>query len=110
VTTTEGEPPPGGVVELLSTDSAEGCGYCRPTEEGWSRLTTCRPDRCVVLLGESHLRAAVRAFIVHYHEERLHQGLDNQLIAPATPVSGTGPLRCRARLGGLLKFYDREAA
>jgi len=64
----------------------------------------------MVLLGESHLRAAVRAFIVHYHQERPHQGLNNQLIAPATPVSGTGPIRCRERLGGLLKFYDREAA
>ena len=64
----------------------------------------------MVLLGEPHLRAAVRAFIDHYHEERPHQGLDNELIAPATTVIGAGPIRCRERLGGLLKFYDREAA
>ena len=64
----------------------------------------------MVLFGEAHLRAAVRSFIAHYHEERPHQGLNNELIAPATTVIGTGPITCRQRLGGLLKFYDREAA
>ena len=64
----------------------------------------------MVLLGEQHLRATVRAFMHHYHEERPHQGLGNELIAPKTTVIGTGQITCRERLGGLLKFYDREAA
>jgi transposase InsO family protein len=64
----------------------------------------------MVLLGERHLRAAVRAYVDHNHEERPHQGLGNELIAPATTVTGTGPNACRDRLGGLLKFYDRQAA
>ena len=64
----------------------------------------------IVLLGEPHLRAAVRAFMLHYHEERPHQGLGNELIAPRTTVIATGRITCRERLGGLLKFYDREAA
>ena len=64
----------------------------------------------MVLLGEGHLRAAVREFVHHYHEERPHQGLYNELIAPTTTVIGTGQLKCRERLGGLLKFYYREAA
>ena len=64
----------------------------------------------MVRLGESHLRAAVRALIDHYHEERPHQGLDNELIAPTTTEVGTGPITCRERHGGLLKFYYREAA
>ena len=64
----------------------------------------------MVLLGESNLRAAVHAFMLHYHEERPHQGLGNELIAPKTPVIGTGQIQCRERLGGLLKFYEREAA
>jgi integrase-like protein len=63
----------------------------------------------IVPLGEGHLRAAVRAFVQHYHEERPHQGLSNELIAPKTTSIGTGPVMCRARLGGVLKFYDREA-
>jgi transposase InsO family protein len=64
----------------------------------------------MVLLGEPHLRAAVRAFMDHYHEERPHQGLSNNLIAPKTTVIGTGPIECRERLGGLLRFYYRAAA
>jgi transposase InsO family protein len=64
----------------------------------------------IVPLGEGHLRAAVRAFVQHYHEERPHQGLGNELIAPKTTSIGTGAVTCRTRLGGVLKFYDREAA
>jgi transposase InsO family protein len=64
----------------------------------------------MVLLGEQHLHATVQAFMHHYHEERPHQGLGNELIAHTTSVIGTGPIGCRERLGGLLKFYYREAA
>ena len=64
----------------------------------------------IVPLGEGHLRAAVRAFVQHYHEERPHQGLGNELVAPKTRAIGIGQIKCRERLGGLLKFYDREAA
>jgi transposase InsO family protein len=64
----------------------------------------------LVLFGEGHLRKAVREFVHHYHEERPHQGLDNELIAPQTTVIGSGQMMCRERLGGLLKFYYREAA
>jgi transposase InsO family protein len=49
----------------------------------------------IVPLGEGHLRAAVREFVDHYHEERPHQGLGNELIAPQAKVIGTGPLRHR---------------
>ena len=61
-------------------------------------------------LGEGHLRAAIRAFVDHYHEERPHQGLRNALIAPKTTSVGRGPVRCRERLGGVLKYYYRAAA
>jgi len=46
-----------------------------------------------------------------YHEERNHQGLDNQLlIKKATIVDWPGPVRKRERVGGLLSYYFREAA
>jgi transposase InsO family protein len=64
----------------------------------------------MVLLGERHLQAAVREFVHHYHEERPHQGLANELITPKTPMIGAGQVKCRERIGGLLKFYYREAA
>jgi hypothetical protein len=46
----------------------------------------------------------------HYHEERPHHGLGNELIAPKTTLLGPGPVQCRERLAGVLRFYYREAA
>ena len=55
--------------------------------------------------------ASLRDFVEHYHRERPHQGLGNQLIEAAPQdMAGTGPVMCRERLGGTLKFYYREAA
>ena len=65
----------------------------------------------VIPLGEQHLRTILGEYLEHYHRERNHQGLDNQLITPqAANENGTGPVRCRERLGGMLHFYYREAA
>jgi putative transposase len=65
----------------------------------------------VVLLGERHLRAVVREYVAHYHTERNHQGLGNEIVEPVPVVqSTTGPVLRRQRLGGLLNYYDREAA
>ena len=36
----------------------------------------------LILFGETSLRTAVQSFVVHYHSERNHQGLDNRLIQP----------------------------
>jgi hypothetical protein len=64
----------------------------------------------LVPLGEGHLRTAVQEYIAHYHTERNHQGLDGRLIEPPANHSGAGPIDCRERLGGLLRFYHRQAA
>lgn len=46
-----------------------------------------------VLLGERHLRRAVRGFVKHYHLERNHQGLDSRLLtAPASPRNDHAPV------------------
>jgi transposase InsO family protein len=64
----------------------------------------------IVPLGVRHLRRAVAQFVEHYHFERNHQGLDNNLIVPqAQPVNDNAPIVCRERLGGLLKHYVRAA-
>ena len=65
----------------------------------------------VVPLGEAHLRRLVHEYVEHYHRERNHQGLDNQLLQrPPPPVSPDAGVQRRERLGGLLNFYHREAA
>jgi transposase InsO family protein len=71
-------------------------------------------DEClrrVIALGEKHLRSILAEYLEHYHRERNHQGLDNQLIDPVPANQNTrGPVRCRERLGGPLRFYYRDAA
>ncbi len=65
----------------------------------------------MILFGESALREAVFQFVEHYHQERNHQGLDNQIIRPEfAEFPQTGTIRSRRRLGGLLRYYYRDAA
>ena len=62
-------------------------------------------------LGEGHVRLLVGEHVDHYHRERNHQGLDNQLLQrPPPPESLAADVQRRERLGGLLNFYHREAA
>ncbi len=65
----------------------------------------------MILFGERSLRRAVQEFVTHYRFERNHQGLGNQLIFPEASVRDPrGPIECRRRLGGMLKYYHRPAA
>jgi hypothetical protein len=77
----------------------------------WNQ-TLSSPQR-LILFGGASLRKAIRDFVLHYHEERNHQGKGNQLLFPRTLLSNAAPhgkVRCQQRLGGLLKYYHREAA
>jgi putative transposase len=65
----------------------------------------------LIPIGQGMLRRALQAYVAHYHLERNHQGLGNELI---TPRSGSqrrdGPITRRPRLGGVLNYYERLAA
>lgn len=62
-------------------------------------------------LGEASLRKAIREFLEHYHAERPHQGIGNVIPFPNEELSrNTGEVKRKSRLGGLLKFYYRDAA
>ena len=65
----------------------------------------------LIFFGEGALRSSIRSYSDHYHAERNHQGLGNRLIEPG-PEVGTlaGQIECRQRLGGMLKYYYRQAA
>ena len=73
-------------------------------------IKSARLDR-MIFFGEDSLRRAVRDDVAHYHAERNHQGLGNAIIAPVPcPTRTTGRVSCRERLGGMLRYYHREAA
>ena len=65
----------------------------------------------MIFFGEDSLRSAINEFVAYYHHERNHQGLGNRLIAPREEIGPTdGSVACRERLGGLLRYYHRDAA
>ena len=88
----------------------------------------------LILFGERSLRYALHEYVTHYHQERPHQGKGNVVLMPSLskgiewkPHEGSpltmphgrgragslrGPLsiKCCERLGGLLKYYYRNAA
>ena len=63
----------------------------------------------LIPLGERHFRRALADFVVHYHRERNHQGLGNQLIDGMEVQPQNGRVRRRQRVGGLLSYYYRAA-
>jgi hypothetical protein len=65
----------------------------------------------MIFFGEKSLRGALKEFTEHYHTERNHQGLDNNIIDFQGEIDSTGgPVQCRERLGGMLRYYYRDAA
>jgi putative transposase len=80
--------------------------------ERWVRSVKEECLSRVILFGEASLRHALTQYIEHYHHERNHQGKGNVLLFPVVSPGATrqGPVQCRERLGGLLKYYAREAA
>jgi transposase InsO family protein len=81
--------------------------------ERWVRSVKEECLSKLILLGEGSLRRVLRHYQAHYHEERNHQGKDNLLLFPLRTPAVPGKqeqVRCRERLGGLLKYYERKAA
>ena len=79
--------------------------------ERWFRSLKSECLDRMVFFGRKSLENAVREYVEHYHTERNHQGLDNELIEPVNdPDSVADRIECRERLGGLLKYYHRRAA
>jgi transposase InsO family protein len=65
----------------------------------------------MIFIGQASLRRAVAEYVDHYHGERNHQGLGNELIyRSAATAAHAAPIHRRRRLGGMLNFYYHEAA
>jgi hypothetical protein len=59
--------------------------------------------------GQASLDQAIGEYVAHYHDERTHQGIRNEIVSGAMPQQ-IGPVEVRARLGGLLNCYHQRAA
>ena len=80
--------------------------------ERWIRSVKDEALSRLILFGERSLRHVLHEYMEHYHHERNHQGKENVLLFPSAAQGhkGEGLVQCRERLGGLLKYYDRDAA
>ena len=80
--------------------------------ERWVRSVKEECLARVILFGEAALSRTLHEYVEHYHYERNHQGKGNIRLFPAVSrgTEHAGPIQCRERLGGLLKYYEREAA
>jgi putative transposase len=80
--------------------------------ERWVRSVKEECLSRLILFGEASLRHALTQYVDHFHHERHHQGKGNMLLFPTVNADADyqGPIHCRERLGGLLKYYARAAA
>jgi putative transposase len=81
--------------------------------ERWVRSVKEECLSKLILFGEGSLHRALGEYVKHFHAERNHQGKGNVILFPTTAqavTSRAGPVRCRERLGGLLRYYHPEAA
>jgi len=63
-----------------------------------------------ILFGKKALSHSLKEYVAHFCQERNHQGLDNTIPFPSeTAGNVTGKIRKKERLGGLLKYYYRQA-
>ena len=67
----------------------------------------------LIFFSEESLLHALKEYVIHYHQERNHQGKDNRLLFPIAgydPTKKDGRIIYQSRLGGVLKYYYRAAA
>ena len=81
--------------------------------ERWIRSAKEECLSKLILFGERSLRHSLDHYILHHQHERNHQGKDNIVLFPSEQDrigQRDGPIAVRERLGGMLKFYYRQAA
>jgi len=80
--------------------------------ERWVQSVKTEALSRMILFGERSLRHVLSEYIMHHHTERPHQGKGNAILFPSAEVTpnSSSRIECRERLGGLLKYYHRQAA
>jgi hypothetical protein len=80
--------------------------------ERWVKSVKDEALSRVILFGKRSLHHVLSEYVTHYHEERCHQGLGNVIPFPkhSSANDREGLIACHERLGGLLKYYERQVA
>ncbi|MFC1588108.1 integrase core domain-containing protein [Planctomycetota bacterium] len=82
--------------------------------ERWVRSVRQECLNHFIPLGKDFLEHVLKEYVAYYNTERNHQGMDNQLLRRKDDIerikARSGEIQCKQRLGGLLKYYFREAS
>ncbi len=93
--------------------------HCAPNLNAFAeRMQQTLQQECLdkfLVLGTTHLDHLVAEFLDHYNTERPHSSLGFATPMGGAPEPRAGPvvagtIRCRVRLGGVVKHYTRVAA
>jgi len=101
---------------LVDTCQPMRVSYCSPNLNAYAeRFIQKLQQECLdhfVVFGCRHLDHLLKEFLEHYQTERPHQGIGNVPLKSPKRTEGSGQeaIRCRSRLGGLLRHYHRKAA
>lgn len=60
-----------------------------------------------IVFGEQHLRYLVKEYVEHYNSTRPHSSMDNMPLE-YRPKNRTGAIKCRSKLGGIIRHYYRD--
>jgi putative transposase len=63
----------------------------------------------MVFVGQGSLDRAIGEYVAHYHNERSHQGIGDEIVSWVM-AQRIGLVEVKERLGGLLNYYHRRAA
>jgi hypothetical protein len=97
-------------VDIESVKIAPRCPNMNAYMERFMKSIKHEALNRMIFFGEGSLRNAVRQYLIHFHQERNHQGLDNQLIDELDPPPDmAAPIETIEKLGGMLKHYRRAA-
>ena len=97
-----------GVVGIKTIKISPRSPNMNPFAERFVRSIKSECLSKMLIFGERHLRYLINEYMEHYHTERPHQGIGNNIITPL-PQPKDGKIVCHERLGGLLKSYRRAA-
>ena len=68
----------------------------------------------MIIFGEKNLRRFLKEYEEHYHFERNHQGIENQIVKVNDTLQHSQKGECeilkKERIGGLLNYYYRKAS
>jgi putative transposase len=90
-----------------------GAPNMKPHVERWIQSLRQECLNAFVVLGEKHLSYLAREYVDYFNNHRAHSALE--FASPNTrgsppPESDAGPVVRRQRLGGVLNWYERQAA